>query len=99
MGPAPKGFTIERKEVNGHYEPGNCEWISKGDQMQNTSRTIRVMVGEEVTSLKRFCKAEGITYHRIRPRVVQHITDKSIPVSSDFVMDLAIAHNDIPSEM
>lgn len=85
MGPAPVGFTIERREVSGNYEPGNCEWISKGDQMQNTTRTIRVVFNGAVISLRKFCTIEGIIYHRIRPKVIRHITDRSVSVTSDFV--------------
>lgn len=85
MGPAPKGFTIERREVNGNYEPGNCEWIPKGDQMQNTTRTIRVAFNGAVISLRKFCTIEGIVYRRMRPKVIRHITDRSIPVTADYV--------------
>jgi hypothetical protein len=28
-------LTIERKDVNGNYEPGNCCWITKADQAKN----------------------------------------------------------------
>lgn len=85
MGPAPEGFTIERREVDGNYEPGNCEWIAKGAQMENTTRTIRVAFNGVVISLRKFCTIEGIIYHRIRPKVIKHITDRSVPVTSDFV--------------
>jgi len=36
MKPAWKpGLTIERIDVNGHYEPGNCTWIPLEDQARN----------------------------------------------------------------
>jgi hypothetical protein len=28
-------LTIDRKEVDGHYEPSNCQWIPKGIQQRN----------------------------------------------------------------
>lgn len=31
-----EGLTIERKDVNGNYEPGNCKWIPLTKQMRNT---------------------------------------------------------------
>lgn len=42
------GLTIERKDVDGNYEPSNCTWIPKGDQAKNTRNVVRVWVnGEE----------------------------------------------------
>ena len=34
-------LTIERKDVNGNYEPGNCEWIPGEMQPNNRRDTIR----------------------------------------------------------
>lgn len=30
-----KGLTIERIDVNGNYEPGNCTWIPQSEQVKN----------------------------------------------------------------
>jgi hypothetical protein len=36
MGPKPDPtFTIDRIDVNGNYEPGNCKWASKSEQRLN----------------------------------------------------------------
>jgi hypothetical protein len=35
MGPCPPGCTIERKNVNGHYEPSNCCWLPADKQSAN----------------------------------------------------------------
>ena len=35
MGPCPPGYTLERKDVNGNYEPDNCCWIPAADQSKN----------------------------------------------------------------
>lgn len=42
MGERPAGHTLDRKETNGHYEPGNCRWATKRTQMNNM-RTNRVL--------------------------------------------------------
>jgi hypothetical protein len=41
------GLTIERKDVNGNYEPRNCTWIPHADQSKNCrSNVIFVYQGE-----------------------------------------------------
>lgn len=40
MGVCPNGYSLERKDYNGNYEPNNCLWIHKNKQ-QNNRRTSR----------------------------------------------------------
>lgn len=35
MGEAPDGLTIERRNVDGHYEPDNCCWATPAEQARN----------------------------------------------------------------
>jgi hypothetical protein len=35
MGERPLGRTLDRKDNNGNYEPGNCRWATDAEQRLN----------------------------------------------------------------
>jgi hypothetical protein len=40
MGPRPKGMSLDRINVQGHYEPTNCKWSTQAFQRMNQRRII-----------------------------------------------------------
>lgn len=69
MGPAPKGHTIDRKDVNGNYEPDNCKWSTQKEQMRNTTKTRTVLYLGRDMSLAEACELSGLPRSRVNARL------------------------------
>ena len=52
MGDRPKGKCIERLDVNGHYEPGNCAWATPLEQSWNKTNTVKVRHEGQVKTIR-----------------------------------------------
>lgn len=57
MGERPEGMTLDRVEVDGSYEPGNCRWATTPDQGRNTTSTALNVVA---VSLIRHMRRRGV---------------------------------------
>lgn len=70
MGPCPDGYTIERKDVNGNYEPSNCVWADSATQSVNRRNNKRITSGGRTLTYSQWEKElmlpEGTISHRIK---------------------------------
>jgi hypothetical protein len=41
-----EGWSIERDAVDGPYEPENCRWLPRKEQLRNKRNTVRLKIGQ-----------------------------------------------------
>lgn len=51
-----ENLTIERKDVNGNYEPDNCEWIPQSEQSRNKTNCHYIEYKGEVKTLSEWSR-------------------------------------------
>lgn len=63
------GLTIERVDVNGHYEPSNCVWIPREEQAKNTRSNIRITFNGKTQCCAQWARETGISAYKISRRL------------------------------
>lgn len=66
--PSPK-HSIERKDVNGHYEPGNVVWATAVEQGRNKRNTRQLTLNGRTQPLTAWCEELGVNYSMVKARI------------------------------
>lgn len=62
MGKCPEGKTLDRKNVNGDYEPLNCQWSTREEQMNNTTKNIFLKFKGQRLTIAQWARMFGYNY-------------------------------------
>lgn len=62
--------SIERNDVNGHYEPGNVRWATRREQHRNTRRSMKLTIDGRTAVLIDWAKESPASMETIRRRVL-----------------------------
>ena len=61
--------SIERIDVNGNYDPGNCEWIDMRDQVHNRTNSRRYQMNGRTLDVAQWAKEYNINYYTLLSRL------------------------------
>ena len=69
MSECPAGYSIERINVNGNYEPNNCDWIPRNKQNRNKRNSRLITFNGETHCLSEWAERLGIKPDLVKYRL------------------------------
>jgi hypothetical protein len=70
VGPRPSTeYTLDRKENDLGYAPGNVRWATRVTQNNNTSKNVFLTASGQTLTIAQWCKISGLKHNTVRGRL------------------------------
>lgn len=81
MGVRPVGMSLDRINVDGNYEPGNCQWATQKEQCLNRRpQSVWIVDGQQYSSLSNAAKTLGKSAQTIMNWCAGYVTKKGAKI-------------------
>lgn len=75
--PTPQ-HTLDRKDNNGNYEPGNVTWATKREQANNQRKNVMLTVNGKTQSLAEWARETGLAPSTLHYRKMKGMNDNDV---------------------
>ncbi|MES2934314.1 MAG: hypothetical protein V4805_12605 [Pseudomonadota bacterium] len=73
-----RGYTLDRINNNGHYEPGNVHWATTSEQQSNRRNSVVLTLNGKTQCLAAWAKELGVPRGRLESRIRYGWNDQQI---------------------